>query len=204
MPYEVDLKPHLLASRYFSIDENNLVYHDTEMAVADIVGFAYGSISTSVNGIKAKTEYILRVIDNAGDSINIAFYTTVLLGYDPEAVFKDMIKYCWEFFGNRILNDTINKIANGDSVTIGGLQLNQEGVLMQHRPFFGKPIDFIVAWDDLTYEIFQGILTVKSQSEKKAQSAMHLKSDYNAHILKTMIEILTDDTSFANKLSGKK
>jgi len=204
MSYEVELKPNLFVGRYFSIDENSIIYHDTEMVVADIVSFAYGEIKVMINRFASRTEYGFSFKDNSGDEIKFTFYSTVNLSLNTLETYNTIVKNVWECFGNRIMNEMIQAISNGRIVEIKDCKLSQDGIEIPYRPFIGEDIDYVVPWEDLTYESEGEFITIKSESEPKAKIDLHLNTDHHAQTLKMLIDILYADKTYIDVLSGKK
>ena len=204
MSYQTEIKNSLFKTNYFSIDNESLIYGDTQMMCNEITGFSYGTTITRVNGIKSNTEFYFKFVDSSNDKIEFRFYEALLSGNTPAQQNQLITYWTWEFFGNRILNEMINTVARGGTVKVHELTMDRQGVHLTRKPWFRAPVDYTIPWRELTYGLQSGFLTVKSDKESKAKKTMALKSELNAHVLMALIDNLHKDRSLCDFMSGIK
>lgn len=202
MPIETEIPTGLFSKKYIFLDDESLVWDDTQMMIAEMVGFSYGATVTRVNGIKANTEFYYRFVDNTGDEISFKFVSALLGSNQPDEINEQLQTALWQHIGSRMVTQTIHKITSGESFTIGECTISKNGIQFIRKPLFGKSTEHLIAWADINYEIYQGILILKSGREDKARTEMHLRDTLNALILLRIIEMIYKDPSIAAMLSG--
>lgn len=204
MAYEVDLDGIVFQARYFSIDEESLIFKDTQMMCADITGFSYGAAITRVNGIEVKTEYSFRFIDTAGDTISFDFANPHDMNMRGSDVNERMVAEIWAAFGNRLFNEMVSTITAGKTATVGEIGFSRGGVQLKYRPFFGKAREVLVPWDEMDVELNAGVLVLRDGREPKVVSTLGLISTYNTHLVLRIFEQIGGDPAFLPFLTGQR
>jgi hypothetical protein len=203
MAFETELTGALLQPRYFSIDEESVIYKDTQMLCADITGFAYGGVQTSVNGIKSKQEYHLRFIDSSGDDISFNFTSAFNMDLRAEDVYEQIVAEIWAAFGNRIYQDTIKTIVSGGVVKLRDVEFSKAGAAIQHKPFFGKKRCVLIPWDEMDVELDGGMLTLRDGRDSAVRDIFSLGGTFNTRIILRLFEQMGSDSNFISHLQGK-
>lgn len=203
MSIETEIKTGLFTSKYVFMDYESLVFDDTQMMTAEMTGFSYGATVTSVNGIKANTEYYYRFVDSANDAIEFKFVSALLGSSEPDEINDQLLKCTWDYVGNRLLTEMVHQVSGGGKKQIGTCMLDKTGIHFTRNPLFGKASDHTVPWHDIDYEVYQGILILKSKTVEKAKTEMPLRDTLNAHILLRIAEMIARDPSFAEVLSPR-
>lgn len=203
MAYEVELDGTLFQANYFSVDNESLIFKDTQMMCADITGFAYGAHIIRVHGIKANTEYRFRFIDSSNDVIAINFYNPHLMDLKAEDVNEQMVYAIWEAFGNRLYTEVVATIASGKIFRLGTTQFSGKGITLVHKPFLGKAREVLVPWREIDATVESGYLILRDGREPRISASHSLDSEYNAHIVNQIFLKIADDPTFVDVLTGK-
>ncbi|HTF06377.1 MAG TPA: hypothetical protein VK826_20235 [Bacteroidia bacterium] len=204
MAYEAELMTGFLVKKDFSIDEESIIYDETQMMCAEITGFAYGATETRVSGIKANTEYRFEFVDSSEDRIKFTFVNALLGSPNPLDADQRITEEIWKCFGNRILQETISKISLGMAVEINKVMFSRYGITIPHRPLFGSNSDFLVPWEDMECEVEMGQVTLFTQTERKARAVFTLNMDINAHIVLELFYEIGRNSELISKLTGRK
>ena len=204
MGYEIEIKEGLLSTKVFSIDEQNLTYHDTQMEIKDITGFRYGVTSHRINGVETRIEYRIGYQDNSGDEIEIAFNDGMFRINDAQEKFNAIIHFTWEYFGNRILNEFISAVANGKDVAIGKMTFNQSGVQFPHKPFFGKERIQSIAWNHIRHDVANAMLNFKSAIDSDINRSLSAAHNYNIMVLNEVFKLARTNREVLESLMGQK
>jgi hypothetical protein len=206
MAFEFDIPTAPFQTNYFSIDAENLVFHDTQMVVADIVGFSYGTtFNFDANGIRVSTSYFFNFMDNSSDVI--AFWMYDGPPFNSNEIFMtntSLINYIWVYFGNRLLLQMIQSIHNGNNVKVGELTLNHTGIHFTYQTIAAPPSNHTINWDALTFRIIDEIITVSSWTNGGIQKGISLKTELNAHLFKAICELVQQNKLSPDVLTGKR
>lgn len=202
MPIETEIKTGLFTKKYICIDQESLIWDDTQMLIDEMVGFSYGATVTSVNGIKANTEYYYRFQDTAGDEISFKFVSALLGSNEPDEINEELQAALWEHIGSRFVTQFTHRILQGETILIGDCRISRKGIYFLRNPLFGKASEHTVTWNEIKYEIYQGILIIRSQTDEKAKTEMTLRDTLNALVLLRIMDTVHRDPSVANMLAG--
>lgn len=202
MAYEVELDGALLQARYFSIDNESLIFKDTQMMCADVTGFAYGATVTTVHGINAKTEFAFSFIDSVGDTISFSFVNPHDMDLRGADVYNRMVDELWAAFGNRLYTQTVNKIITGATVRLEDTEFSKRGVLLRHKSLFGKVREVLVSWYEINAQLSSGFLFLRDPREPDAYNSFRIDTVYNAHVILRLFQKIGEDHSFINVLTG--
>lgn len=189
----MDLPKTAFKTLKLSIDELHFQYGDKKMRTEDIVSFSYASMSTS--GIGKSVEYHFRVDDANENFIRVVFIDTILAGTgEGESRFDKVVQAFWSYFGNRILADMQDKIFAGEDYTLFQCTINRSGITFERKPLFSKARDYTIAWNDLKIEYFNGLIYLKSISEKKANTVLNMNTG-NVPVFDAFASWVIEDSS---------
>lgn len=203
MAYEIEIKPNVFSTKHFSIDADHLTYDDTQMDCRDITGFAYGSMVTKVEGIRTSKQHSFRFMDSSRDELVFSFYAGQYMDEDIDEIAARMKEEMWRAFGGRIATQAIARISTGGTFDCGGIEFTSNGALLKHRPIFGKNRDVVVPWNEIDAQIFQGNLTLRAGRDSGVSEVIELATAYNSPIILHLLQMISNDSSFAKVLGGK-
>lgn len=183
MPYEVELVHAMLSSRLLIIDEESVIYGDTQMMISEITGLVYGTDYKGQQLVGSKDSYFVRLQDSSGDQIEIHFYSTVNLLLNAEQVHQEIINEMWSAFGLRIFNELLKSIRSGHPVHIGRFVLNKNYIEFTTKSFFGGETTHAVTWQDLDGRLNGDELVLFSKTDKKAKIEMLPAREFNGMML---------------------
>lgn len=198
MAYEIELDVGWTGKKLFSIDEESLIFHDTQMMCKDIVSFAYGGTLTSVMSMKANTEHKFAFRDSSDDELQFSFLNTALFDTNPKDASQRIISETWLAFGNRIRQEVIDKLARGQVVQLCELSLHSTGVNTK-KPVFGSATDHLVPWEELEYNMEEGVLSVRSASDSKVNAKIWA-SGWDAQLLWSLLNSISDEAGVLEKV----
>ena len=202
MSFEAELPETIFKKNYFSITDRCIVYIDTEMMCEDIKAFSYGAVKHSVNGVHNRTDYNFNFVDSSDDVIRFRFSESALLGWNSESLYNSIVHFSWHYFGNRIIDETINAIRRGETVTIAGFELNQQGVHFTKKRIFGKDKPCTIAWRVLGCEAEDGNLGIYSRVDRDISRSVSIQFSLNSFILLHIARLTMKDREFYKTLMG--
>jgi hypothetical protein len=169
MPYEVELVPSLFSSRLLIIDEESVIYGDTQMMFSEITGIVYGTDQNATRLVGSKDSYFIRLQDSSGDELEIEFYSTVNLLLNAEQVHQELVNEMWSAFGVRIYNEILQNIKAGRPVYIGPLTFHKNYVELTVKSLFGNEEQHAVPWKELDGKLNDNELVIHSKTVKNVK-----------------------------------
>lgn len=97
------------------------------------------------------------------------------------------------------MTEYAEKLANGSSLSIGGIHFDDAGVTLNRKKFFGSD-EVYTPWGQVKFFSSNGCLVIADKTDPKVSAAASYKDAWNTHILEAMIRF-----SFKNwkgRLSG--
>jgi hypothetical protein len=203
MAYEVDLPANALSeSKYFSIDENSVIYHDTQMEIADINGIAYARYIRKTNTglsamqMKISTVYVLRLRDTSGDEMKVEMVVGTLMGDEAamDVIWQQMMFHCWEYIVKKLVDQIYLTLHAGKNYQLEKYTLTPGGIKTVHNSFMGAPTEYTIRWEDLNYvDGDVGLLRMYSIREPNATIEFQVNLHYNGEVLRTWVNFLLAD-----------
>lgn len=160
------------------------------LTLESITWVRWGAVRNSVNGVPTGTDHTIAVGNNSS-SIEIETRKN-----DIYSTFTDKL---WRAVCVRLLTETLQRLKNGESITVGCAVIEDKGVQLIKHKFWGDEIEYR-NWGQVTYQSAGGALIITSKDDKKVYVELPYLTTQNAHILEAIIRL-----SFKNwtgKLSG--
>lgn len=171
MAFEISVKKNAFSSATFYIDENVFKFDGKEILIKDISGFGYMSTQTKINGINASKEFDIRIWQNEIKSATTFRFMGSFGGGSANDKYESITDQLWNYFGNRMLNQLHIDLMDGKTIEFTPrLKLTSKGIIVRRKPLFGQPYEALGTWDSLSSETFQGMVTFKSNTDKKAKT----------------------------------
>jgi len=170
MAFEIEVKKHLFSKAIFYIDEKVIRFGLKEVLIKDITGFSYVSTQTRVNGINASKMFQIFIWQsNRPDKMEIRF-TGTFGGGQSNDKFDQIIEQLWHYFGNSLLDQMHKHLMGGKVYQLTPrLKVTSTGIVVSRKPWFSQPYEVLGKWNDLTMNVANGYLSVRSKAEKKAK-----------------------------------
>ncbi len=204
MAFQTTITTGFLKTKDFSIDEESIIFDDTQMMCSEVTGFAYGYTVTRVSGIKANTTYSFQFLDSSGDKITFNYVNALLGSPNDEDAYSRIIEEIWKCFGTRLLHEMISTISRGISVTVAGVTFSNYGITTTYKPFFGSNRDILTKWDEVTHKIDNGNLIIGSKVDKDVWAAFEFQFNINAHLISEILNKNANETTIRDIITGKK
>lgn len=197
------LKTSLTKTREFDVNHEWLAYDGQQMPCAHITGFAYGKSFTEQRLIRTNTHHF-KFRDTSGKVIEVAFND--VLNSDVQETVNVMVDAIWQCFGNRIMNEILARLSRGETVTIGNLHLNKDGITYTYKPWFRKERTETVAWKDITGKKGNhfDFLELRDTARNKTFAMLGLVGVYNGQVLASILSFAKTDPIMMQYLTAEK
>lgn len=173
------------------ISPNGVEWKGKRFPLESITWVRWGAVSSSVNGISTGTDYTIAVGDNRSSAV---------IETRKRDIFNTFTDKLWRTVCVRLLTETLGTLKSGQSVTIGGAVIDDNGVQLTKHKFFGRNESEYRKWGQVTYGSAGGGLMITAQDDKKVYVLLPYLSTPNAHILEAMIRL--SFKKWTGRLSG--
>jgi hypothetical protein len=206
MSYRVYLNTGTFSHEVLEITSETLTLHDNQMDCNDITAFSYGRVDTvnAIHGGVMTQSWYYQFRDKAGDTIHFTSWGEVEKRTNPHLVHDNIKNAIWECFGNRIAGEMIMNISAGKLVMVGKVHLSPYGVKWKHKPLFGKETEHNILWSSIVAYVENGSLVLQSPHDEKVKTSLSLVSEYNAHVLFQILQLIKSDPSVLSHIMGKR
>lgn len=204
MSYEVVLPQNAFTEKVLRIDENTIAYHDIEMECKDVTAFGFAPEKVYLRGMHVGTVYKILIQDSSGDELSIDFSGGSV--FDPEeraVIFLAIIDHIWNYFGHRLLNESIAAISSGEGWDLGGITCDREGVHFVQRGWFGKKTERCIQWNHIRHNEENGWLNFKSAIDSDVYFKVGMIS-YDVPLLSALFTECQRQPLVMDYVTGKK
>jgi len=200
MAFEIEVKKNAFQSATLYLDENVLRFGDKEIQIRSISGFGYMTTQTKVNGINASKTYQIKIWQHGEEKPTMINFMGAFGGGAANEKYHTITDQLWNYFGDNMLNMLHQDLMKGETIDFNKwTKLTSKGIVVYRKPLFGKPYEVIAPWDDLKVDTFQGTITFKSISNKKARTGGQLL-DKNLWLLYFYIDWLDRNPQIRSQL----
>lgn len=186
--YEAEIG--LVMKDRLKISPSGIEWKGRNIPLNDVKFVRWGAIRHSVNGIPTGTEYTIGV-SNSQQHFDI---TT-----RRENVFDSFIQCLWRAVGVRLMSEYAKSLADGNTLNFGGISLDDNGVTLKRKKFFGSD-DVYTSWNKISYYSSNGCLVLLNSDDKKVTAEASYKDSWNVHILEALIRFSFKE--WKGRLSG--
>lgn len=168
----------LIFKKSIKMDADKITINGSETyRFEDMTGVLWGATRNSVNGIPTGTTYNVNFStkNNYGVSIPIK----------NDDVYDNVVQRLWKTAGVSILLRFLEKLKGGGCVSIGGINIYDDGVELTHSKWFSSETKRF-PWGSIRISAYQGVLTIQAIGSK-FNASVGFQSEYNVHVLDTMI-----------------
>ena len=168
----------LIFKKSIKMDADRITINGSETyRFENMTGVLWGATRNSVNGIPTVTTYNVSFLtkNNYGVSIPIK----------NNDVYDNVIQRLWKTAGVSILLRFLEKLKGGGCVSIGGINIYDDGVELTHSRWFSSETKRF-PWSSIRLSAYQGVLTIQAIGSK-FNASVGFQTEYNVHVLNAMI-----------------
>lgn len=111
--------------------------------------------------------------------------STMKLTVPGNEAFQLITGKIWTFIGVRLLEDVLFKLADGHKLNLCGLSMNGEGIKLEK---FWAAAE-VVPWKEVTHGIWDGKISISSQTDKWRKASISFRHNDNAPVLAALLEL---------------
>lgn len=186
------------------IDGRNLVLSEThvsfanrELAIDAIKALKVIRTDTYVSGAWVNGTRIINIRD-ANRTLSIDLSRAFPTRDELDRQFAQAFEAIWSVIGLRLVAELVRKLANGETVGIGGVRVDRDGVWVDGSWSFlwWKAPPKLVAWSDLRTFSSDGRLLFESISDARYRSQVTFNDTENAIVLDAAVRSLLQDNNW--------
>lgn len=156
----------------FRISPSGFDYKGSLVPLEQISGVRWGAVKKSTNGIPTGTDYYF------GYGTPTTFVQLQPNSHQYEAI----VQKAWRAVCIRLLLAWIEDWGKGRSVTIGGVSVSDDGLILRRSRFLKEDETRFFSWFDVTKSAHNGFLSFYGKPEKNFSASFSYKDDWNIHI----------------------
>jgi hypothetical protein len=169
MAFEIEVKTSAFTGATFCIDKNCLRWKEKEILIKNITGFGYMQTQTRVNGINASKTFEINIWEGGEDKKTTLRFMGAFGGGEANDKYLTVTDQLWHYFGDDLLNQMHQDLLNGKVYEeLGHIKLIPAGIVVRRKPLFKPAYELLINWHDINISTFQGNMTIKSKTNKKA------------------------------------
>jgi hypothetical protein len=168
-----------------------------ELAADEIDGLQVVRTNILVNGALVSGERCI-ILRTPTDTLEIDFSRLVPDHQRLDRDFDRAFELIWNLIGARLLNQMVYRLTNGETIRIGGVTVDRDGVWLDGGwKFLGwKAEPRRVPWTDLKWWVNDGTLFLGSRSDLRLRSDISINDTENALIFDTALRFLLDKNNW--------
>ncbi|HEU5147958.1 MAG TPA: hypothetical protein VFT90_14630 [Chryseosolibacter sp.] len=162
-----------------TVDGDDLIHKEKKIRLSDVIAIKFGWKPIRLDMYRIGGRYVveLKTLDK---KIKLDFpYYFGIFKKRQEDNFEKLTDAIWDITVVRLLNTMIEDINGGKSVRIDKCTVNVEGILYN---------DFLIRWEDLSYQKNYNRLTINSKSNTKVWTNLYYTEVDNVHVLMQYLE----------------
>lgn len=175
-----------------SISPEGIAWKGRVYPLERVTRIRWGGTRHSINGIPTGSIYSIAFGDeNREEAIEIR----------REQTYSTVVDKLWKAAGVRILVSMLNQLGQGKQIAFGQVIVNDEGVFLPKRRFFGADERIHCKWTEMRAWSASGSYCFASIKEPKATAALSYISVSNVHVLEQAVTIFAKKPN-VSMLSG--
>ena len=160
----------------FQISTKGIEWRGHIIPLNDINGVSWGTIRTSMNGFNLRTDCKIAFQSSNGIEQLSPNYQT----------YNEITERLWKAVALPIYVRMIKKIKNGETLSVGGIKFNDEGVYLIKSGWFSSEERFFPWNESFTIYNGNGTFVIKKKGEECSASSSYI-DDMNTHIFEFAI-----------------
>ena len=171
--YSTELGPF---NEKFQISIKGIEWRGRIIPLNDITGVSWGTIRTSMNGFNLRTDCKIAFQSSNGIEQLSPNYQT----------YNEITERLWKALAIPIYVRMLKKIKNGETISVGGIKFNDEGVYLIKSGWFSSEERFFTWKESFTIYNGNGTFVIKKKGEECSASSSYI-DDMNTHIFEFAI-----------------
>ena len=164
-----------------SINSDRVAFKNKSIATKDIYKIRFGVYIKTINGIRI-SYYTIWYGDKVGNVITIECNRLLNSTATVENQYRKILDATYNTVIQCILKNIENTFKSGQSIEVGNLIVNKEGITYKTGALFWKE-DLLVKWKDVSFSSYQGHLYIKNKKNNKEIGSPSYRDAWNAVIL---------------------
>ncbi len=183
-----------LSKKQLTIRSEDISYEGKRLVFSSVKAIRYGILQIYVNGIKANRIFVIELMDDREDKLKINFQSAMLFKVNKkiDKLYFDIIDVLWQNVTKRLVNQFIDELESGRSVSVGKVEVTPGGIQMQVTRWFTKEEHFL-EWGNIRKSMGLGHLHLYSNENKKIKCRINLQKVWNAVVLSSVLDYLWKD-----------
>ncbi|HEO65390.1 MAG TPA: hypothetical protein ENI73_05900 [Spirochaetes bacterium] len=183
-----------LSKKQLTIRSEDISYEGKRLVFSSVKAIRYGILQIYVNGIKANRIFVIELMDDREDKLKINFQSAMLFKVNKkiDKLYFDIIDVLWQNVTKRLVNQFIDELESGRSVSVGKVEVTPGGIQMQVIRWFKKEEHFL-EWGNIRKSMGLGHLHLYSNENKKIKCRINLQKVWNAVVLSSVLDYLWKD-----------
>jgi len=161
-----------------SISPEGLSWNSRSIPLDDIHLVRWGAIRHSTNGIPTGTDHHVGA-SGGKNELRISFRSG--------PAYEALVPRLWKAVGVRLIGELLEAVANGDTVTIGGVRVSDHGLQWTVPKLFKQDLDIRVSWSEIQILSVAGSFRIQEKREKGTYVDLSYIDVWNTHILEAAI-----------------
>ena len=175
----------ILTDGDITVTGNDVVYRNQKIFLTYVTAIRYGWLPIRLDMFTIGGQYVLE-LKTADQNIRMKFtYYFGLFKKLQSEKFHAILDLIWDATMVRLLNQMVADIDSGQTVTIGKCTVSPHGILLK---------DFLIAWEDLSYQKNYNKLTINSKSRADIWTNLYYTETDNVHLLMHFLEWKFENT----------
>lgn len=173
----------------FRISPEGFDYKGSLIPLDQITGVRWGAVKKSTNGIPTGTDYYFAY----------GTKTSSVLLRPNQHQYQAIIQRAWRAVCIRILLSWMEDWSKGRKVTIAGVDVSDDGLVLRRSRFLKEDETKFFTWFEVSKGAHNGFLNFYGKPDKKFTTSFSYKDGWNVHILDFAIDKIWEGK--ASKLS---
>jgi len=173
----------------FCISPDGFDYKGSLIPLNQITGVRWGAVKKSTNGIPTGTDYYFGYCTK----------TSSVLLQPNQHQYESIIQRAWRAVCIRILLGWMDDWSKGRKVTIAGVEVSNEGLVLRRSRFLREDETKFFTWLDVSKNAYNGFLNFYGKLDEKFTISFSYKDSWNVHIFDFAIDKIWEGK--AHKLS---
>ena len=163
-----------------AISPGGLEWGDAKFPLDEVKAVRWGGTRHSINGIPTGTTYNI----SFGDGRRLAS-----VGIRKSAIYQNYVDRLWKAVGVRLLTEMLADLRNGKKLRFGGAIVDDEGMILERRRFFGANEPVRCSWNELVIWSADGAFCIARKGDKRVSVTLPYLTVDNVHILEAAMRM---------------
>jgi hypothetical protein len=163
-----------------SISADGIAWKDQAWPLEKITRVRWGATMRYTSGIHTGTDYTIVFGDR----------TALQVVKPNEDVFREFTSRLFRTVGIRLMMELLSGLASGEKYRFGDAMVDDLGVELETKKFFGANERRHYSWDDLVIWSGGGYFGIGRQGDKRTTMQLSYQDDDNTHVLEAAIRML--------------